>query len=546
MLSGLAMISAGSRSTLAEVIASRGWNVTTNALQRHLDKARIVERGMAVLCNILAGPKELAHQVLSQDTMLQIYAVMAAHPRHVAVLEQSCYAILNAAAIDILCKVLLMEARLAPELVLAITAHPTAASLQEAACSALANLAAGLDNNLDDPDTDEQSSEPMVAEREVPCSHDGLMGTASGAALPQHVEQLSSFFNDGRVSTSPSRSQPQRPHHSPQALHAVTSIRHALVEAGAAEAVVTVLQRFLQKFIYHPHSRTESSAVLIEAMAMLRNLADGGQLCRLAILNASGAEAILGAMAAQATNYTLVHLGCLALRNLGSGPAVQLKLILAAGGVEGALSALSVHSQLPAVVAAACAALRNFAVDSWQDAQLGVGPQGSTQPVGAAKAIMEAGGIGTALRAMVEHAGSASVQIECCGILRNIACGTMDDDTSRLEAIEALLSAGAVQASVTVPAPNCRTSTTTPSAALTVHGLCFTIQTPLHTTRWSVLRCKGILVLKVCRLKAAGCYAIWLRVPGLDRVLLLSLTPLVSLHTTRTMGLAVGVGGKRT
>jgi hypothetical protein len=478
-----------------ELASANATHHLVNALHRHRHRAVVAERGLAALCNLMAGgplpppgggSADEAHDgeggaggvsaALRSGGAEFIVDAMGQHPGHARLLLQGCLCLLNAAVESVDSKEVVVNLGGSARLLSVLRANTRDATLVAVACAALANLCAapetaggasgapspghGLDEGLLGLDANEEML-PIRLDTHLPAGEmaigDGGDGGASGAKgvgdtePPRHTAAARGVGGSGSAgagaasgaaagaaaqrpgtSASLSRSRPGT-RQGAALLERLEALRLSLLDDGVAAAAVAALS-----------AHKTSAEVVEEGLILLRNLAAGDSAaCRDALLANEVANAIVYSMRGHALSARLCVEGCLALRNLACGSPKQLTVLIDGGVVEAIVDALETHgSSEPMVAQAACAALRNLAVDSWGGEHL----SRFSEAAGSVCAIVEAGGVEAITRSMRACGESAAVQAHGCGALRNLAVGTLGDPTSRSMVLEAIKSSGGMEA----------------------------------------------------------------------------------------------------
>ena len=403
VVEAFALVSGENKEAQEELARVGGISTATKALQWLLENRAVTERALAVLCNLMGGGGgRCVDRVLAQGGAGCIVGAMHAYPKHQDVLEQACRALSNAAAADERCKEALVTARAERALVEVSLHHAKSATLQAAIGSALANLAAGCAAEPSEPGDDGRPSSPLLGEVEG--------GAAAGGGLVGAPGDMA-------------RAGEQR----------VVANRQSLLDAEVPEMAAAALRNHMER-----------ADVAVEMIALMRNLAAGGAAC-IAPLIAHGSErAVIETMAENAADVRLVTLGCHALCNFSCGETEQLVAVLEAGGAAAVLDALRAHTAASAdLCSASLSALRHFAVDTWgADAPKPGAPRRGA--ANAVRTIIELGGVDAVLQAMRVHGASGAVLAEGCGTLRNLACGRMGDEHSRVASAASVAEAGGI------------------------------------------------------------------------------------------------------
>ena len=407
-----------------QILSSNAIAALIAALERHVRKPSVAESGVAALCNAMVGGEEYVDDVIRYGGLRFIRNAMASSRHHESILLSSCLCVLNAARISLDAKDAILTSKVVKGVVIAMHDHPQNAPLVEAACSALANIAAGIDIEHDEELA--MTDESLPAGEEAGSARIPFAGAASKPPVASS--------NRPGTSASLSRSRPstrggQADSAAIVAAEELHQVRVALLDLGAAPTIVTALSQ-----------HKSSDAIIEEGVIAIRNLAAGdSHECRDALLGCECAQAVSYSMRAHMDNLSICLQGCLAIRNLGCGDAKQLFCLIDAGGVSAVIEALVKHAADPAVAQAACAALRNIAVDSW-----GGSMSRFSSPACSVGAILDADGPAAIVEAMQACADSMPVQVHGCGALRNLACGTRDDPHSRARALKAIEKANGV------------------------------------------------------------------------------------------------------
>lgn len=415
-VTALANATKGERRTVLEVADARCLMVLNAVLRQHTDRHYVVERSLAAVCNLLSTSPQLIERVLQGGAMSAVRSAAMAHPTRAPVLEQACRCLLNAALGSATSKAFLVrQFCLRDVLLTSLRNHQDTATLVDIAISALANLAAGNER----PEDEEQSlaRAPAAESRGVPIEAESRPNTSHSRSRPGTSQ-------DARSDEE-------------AALHAthMANVRQGLIDYDAA-GTVTMLMR--KHNLCYP--------VVEEGVAFIRNFAAGDDACRDAIIEAEGVSGLIKAMRKHAGSEALAVLGCLGLRNMCSGTTKQITSVVSSDGIEAVLSVLVRHMGSTAVVQAGLAALRNLAVDSW--AEYNDAPRGPMPlPAGAVSVILESDdGVSTIVEAMKTHLDNATVQLQGCGALRNLACGVPGNAELRILALEAIAMAGGIEA----------------------------------------------------------------------------------------------------
>ena len=410
--------------TRAEILSSNVLHHLINAINRHLHKAAVSERGLAALCNLMICGETFVASAVRYFGMDYIGEAMAAHPRNTSLLLQACHCVLNAAAVgDLDAKEALVHVSAPDRILQAMSNNPMHERLIEAGCAALANIAAS-------PDHDEHDEELTMSEGSL---RDPVVSGGGPASAPSRP---GTDANRPGTSASVSRSRPgsrrgDEGGRNAIAVEQLLNIRTSLIESGTAFNVIKAMSDFKQV----PN-------VAEEGLCVLRNLAAGESSMILdRLIKCEAAQAISYTMEGHASSLPICLQGCLAIRNLGCGTSRHLSLLIEAGGITTLIDALERHPGVPSLAQAAIAALRNLAVDSWGSDQ----PSRFSQSAGSVGFIVQADGPTAIVEAMKACADSAAVQAQGCGALRNLACGTLGDKQSRTAALEALRTAGAAE-----------------------------------------------------------------------------------------------------
>ena len=353
--------------------------VVVAALLRDTESAAFAEVGARCLAQLLESPAAQKRAAVA-GAVGALVGAMRRHDGVPAVSEAACSALAALAAGSDANQVAVAAAGGVDSVVGALRGHDTLAAVSRAALAALAALAPNHDSDL-------------------------ICALESAGAVEVAVGQMEALAGAGHVQEAGCRFL--------GALTASDDAKFAAVKAGALETVLLALRA-------HSHSE----GVATEAACALWNLVYNEGAERRAC-SEGGCEAVVGAMRDFRRSERLQAAGCGLLACLSFNETTKARCVQA-GGIEVVVAALRSHRKNVQVAEQACQAIWNFTAYDQHELN-----------------VAAAGGIEAVVSAMRAHEKNGLVQESGCAILCNFAC-----NAGHAEVLGALDAQGAVKSAL--------------------------------------------------------------------------------------------------